>query len=137
VGFTFLVQLWAVREVISADDTRAYFLGRPIGFACGFRTRFGVPCPGCGVTRGVAFAVRGDLAHAWRLSPAAALGVGGLAALALALLGFAWLEWLGEVAWARRTERWIRTASVAYAGAAIGIWLGEWAFRAGAAMLAL
>jgi hypothetical protein len=89
------------------------------------------------VTRGVAFAVRGDLAHAWRLSPAAALGVGGVAVLAMALLGFAWLEWLGKVGWSHRAERWIRAVSVAYAGAAIGIWLGEWAFRAGTAMLAL
>ena len=134
-GLALLAQLWIAREVLTADDARAYFLGRPIGLACGFRARFGVPCPGCGITRAIAFAIHGNVAHAWRLFPAAPLAILGLAGLAVALLELAWLEWRGVGPWPARAERWIRAVSVAYAGATATVWLGEWALRAGAAML--
>jgi len=124
-----LAQLAIARETLGADDARAYFLGRPIGLACGFRAHFGVPCPGCGITRGVALALHGELAHAWRLSPAAPLAVAGLAALAVSLLGMALLEWAGARESVARVERWLLRASLAYTSATASVWLVAWAIR--------
>jgi Protein of unknown function (DUF2752) len=37
---------------------------------CLFKAVTGVPCPGCGITRGVVAILRGDFARAWRRNPA-------------------------------------------------------------------
>lgn len=37
---------------------------------CIFKAATGVPCPGCGITRGVVAILRGDFARAWRRNPA-------------------------------------------------------------------
>ena len=36
---------------------------------CLFRAVTGVPCPGCGITRGVIEIARGNFRKAWRLNP--------------------------------------------------------------------
>ena len=128
-GAALLAQLGIARETLGADDARAYFLGRPIGLACEFRAHFGVPCPGCGITRGVALALHGEVAHAWQLFPAAPLAVAGLAALAVSLLGIALLEWAGPPESVTRVERWLLRASLAYASATASVWLVAWAIR--------
>jgi hypothetical protein len=56
-------------------------LGMP---QCGFLARTGYPCPTCGVTTSVAWAVRGRLLAGWRAQPFGVLLAAGLAAGALA-----------------------------------------------------
>lgn len=62
---------------------------------CPFALGTGVACPGCGMTRGIAALIRGDLAGSWRLHP--------LATLAALEITVAWTWW----AWRRsgRTDR--------------------------------
>ena len=62
---------------------------------CPFALGTGVACPGCGMTRGIAALVRGDLASSWRFHP--------LATLAIFEITAAWMWW----AWKRsgRTQR--------------------------------
>jgi hypothetical protein len=43
---------------------------------CPLRTLTGIPCPMCGMTRGVTALVHGDLGHAMFLNPASFLAVG-------------------------------------------------------------
>jgi len=49
--------------------------------ACPLRAATGVPCPFCGMTRGVAHALRGDLGGAFALNPGSLLLVFGAIAL--------------------------------------------------------
>jgi hypothetical protein len=49
---------------------------------CPLRTITGIPCPMCGMTRGVTALVRGDFAHALLMNPASYLAI----ALAVLLL---------------------------------------------------
>jgi hypothetical protein len=133
-GLALLGQVVVARVALTADDARAYIFGRPIGLVCGFHARFGVPCPGCGITRGVAFAVHGDLARAWRFYPAAALGVVGVALLATSLFALAALECRSTGRWPTHARRWLLRASLAYAGVATVVWLAAWTVRVLAAI---
>ncbi|HEY5147965.1 MAG TPA: DUF2752 domain-containing protein [Polyangiaceae bacterium] len=133
-GLALVAQVVVARIALAADDERVYVFGRPVGLVCGFHARFGVPCPGCGITRGVAFAVHGDLARAWHFYPAAALGVVGLVVLATSLFVLAALEWRSMGRWPRYARRWLLRASLAYAGAATVVWLAAWTVRVLAAI---
>ena len=133
-GLALVAQVVVARIALAADDEHAYVFGRPVGLVCGFHARFGVPCPGCGITRGVAFAVHGDLARAWHFYPAAALGVVGLVVLATSLFVLAALEWRSMGRWPRYARRWLLRASLAYAGAATVVWLAAWTVRVLAAI---
>jgi uncharacterized RDD family membrane protein YckC len=75
-----------LRAVLDADDARAYVLGHPIEIGCGLLARTGIPCPMCGITRALAFALKGELGHAFRLNPAAPIAVVGLFLVAIGLL---------------------------------------------------
>jgi hypothetical protein len=57
---------------------------RNVGLSCPFRALTGVPCPFCGLTRGVVAAVHGDVVRALLLNPASVVVV--LSVVALLLL---------------------------------------------------
>ena len=62
---------------------------------CLFRLTTGVPCPGCGLTRGMAWLARGELARALGLHP--------LAPLLAAEAAVGWVLWGAVLAgWLRR-----------------------------------
>jgi hypothetical protein len=70
---------------------------------CPSAVLFGVACPLCGLTRGTARLLRGDLDGSWFFHP--------MAGLVLLVLAGAWLAWMGRAAgwWSwrsRRVERW-------------------------------
>jgi len=54
-----------------------------VGVGCPLRHLTGVPCPFCGMTRGVTAAVHGDLAHAALMNPGSVLLVVGAVFLLL------------------------------------------------------
>ncbi len=64
----------AVRPLVGNGDA---------GLPCPLRSLTGVPCPFCGMTRGVTAVVHGDVAHAALLNPGSVLLV--VAAVALLL----------------------------------------------------
>ena len=114
-GTVILLDALAARLLLGADDARVYILGHPISWECSMR-RIGLPCPTCGLTRGIVLALHGDWVRAWHIAPGGPVLLAGTMLFALALLLFAF----------RRTPwpRWMRTAGVAYAAAAALIWLG-------------
>lgn len=69
-------------------DPRGFGTHEALGLEpCGVLARFGVPCPGCGVTTAVVLAGRGRLVEAWWTQPlGAALALGTLAVAGWALL---------------------------------------------------
>jgi hypothetical protein len=125
-GFAILLQLAALRAVLSTDGKTAAILGHPIVLRCAVLARFGKPCPACGATRGFVFALHGRWNAAWHLFPAAPLAVAGLGALACALLVLAWMQLRGLRRAAAGWAYAVRSASVAYAAAGAVVWLGAW-----------
>ena len=80
--------------------------------------------------------LHGEFARAWSMSPAGPMAVGGLAALALAMLALAFVQWAGaedRIAWMRH---WIRRGALAYGAAATIVWLGGWVVNLEAALAA-
>jgi MFS superfamily sulfate permease-like transporter len=61
-------------------------LGEP-GIGCPLRALTGVPCPLCGMTRGVTSAVHGDLVGALRMNPGSVVLVAMVVAV---LVGWRW-----------------------------------------------
>src|SRR6185295_7860883 len=81
-----LAQLIVVRLLFWSDGDRVLFLGTPFGTDCAFRMRFGIPCPGCGLTRSVALTLYGHIAPAFELNPLGPMAILGLVLLSIGLL---------------------------------------------------
>jgi hypothetical protein len=109
-----------VRLLFRADQGDVWFLGRKIAWVCSLRARLGLPCPTCGLTRGMVLTLHGDVAGAWLVSPAAPVFAFGLLAIGTGLLLLPWLPGL-------RTR--FRRAALIFAAAAIVFWITSWAFR--------
>ena len=85
---------------------------------CVVRTCTGTACPGCGLTRAVAYLLRGDLAAMWAMHPLAPLFV----ADAIAILALVWA--------ARRGWFALRPTHVAlWAGTHVPLLIGVWGIR--------
>ena len=69
VGCLLILSVAALRLLFDADEQQTRFLGRPVGTACWFKARFGVPCPNCGMTRSAILASRGEILRATRIAP--------------------------------------------------------------------
>ena len=87
---------------------------------CGFRALFGVPCPGCGLTRCLSALLHGDVAGAFRVHPAGPVF--------LLYLGALW----GTAWWSYARGRTLRSplaiaipgwAHVAVVGGMIVVWV--------------
>lgn len=78
---------------------------------------FGVACPLCGLTRGVARFVRGDLAASLAFHP--------LAWIVLTVAVGAWFVWLGRRAgwWARRFRRFEKWTLTLLALGLVTVWI--------------
>lgn len=96
-----LIQLAAAGILLSVDKGGVSFAGTRFGSACFLRSRTGLPCPTCGMTRSVVLTLHGHLGQALRINPAGPLWV--LAALTISA-GLLYLAWRpGE-----RTARFVR-----------------------------
>jgi hypothetical protein len=142
IGFVSLADALAARWLLRADEERVFVLGRPIEWVCALRSRFGLPCPTCGLTRSVVMSLHGEFARAWRMAPGGPVAVIGLVAFAMAMLALAWLQWspqgVPQRADARKWEAgarvWIRKGAAIYAVGAVVVWLGGWAVSFEAAL---
>jgi hypothetical protein len=120
--------------MLRADEARVYVLGHPITWVCGLRSRLGLPCPTCGMTRSVVLTLHGEVERAWRVAPVGPVALFGMLAVAGALLALGCSQLLG----ARRLEvsakSWIRNGAFIYGGAAILVCIGGWAVSLSAAL---
>jgi len=136
IGCVTLADVLAAHWLLRADEEHVFVLGRPIAWVCALRSRYGLPCPTCGLTRSVVMSLHGEFGRAWRMAPVGPVAVGGLVALAVAMLVLAWLQWRPQKAdslnWESGAPVWIRKGAAIYAVGAIAVWLGGWAvsFRA-------
>jgi len=136
IGCVTLADALAARWLLRADEEHVFVLGRPIAWVCALRSRFGLPCPTCGLTRSVVMSLHGEFGRAWRMAPVGPMAVVGLVALAVAMLVLAWLQWksheVDALKWEPVARVWIRRSAAIYAVGAIVVWLGGWAvsFRA-------
>ncbi len=132
VGAAMLAQAALARLLLAADEVRVYVLGHPVDWVCGLRSRFGLPCPTCGLTRSLVLSLHGEVGPAWRLAPAGPVVVFGGLALAAALLVLAGTQWRAAREWERSAAWWIRRGALVYTSAAVVVWIGGWAvqFRA-------
>jgi hypothetical protein len=147
IGCVTLADALAARWLLRADEEHVFVLGRPIEWVCALRSRFGLPCPTCGLTRSVVMSLHGEWARAWRMAPVGPVAVIGLVAFAIAMLALAWLQWApqsvpqsvphGADALKKReavARVCIRKGAAIYAVGAIVVWLGGWAVSFQAAL---
>lgn len=92
---------------------------------CPVRAFFGVPCPGCGMSRAAAALVRGDLhemLHMHPLSPVI-LPVVGYITLRIAVrsLGFTWPE---RLTWNIELPSWVYSVAIVVL---LGVWIARFA----------
>ena len=133
-GAATLLQGAIAALLFSADLDRVYFLGRPIRWVCGFRARFGLPCPTCGMTRSIVLSLHGEIARAWRLAPAGPVVVFGLLAFAIALLALAFTQLRRVPKWEAVTTVWFRRSALLYSVVTVLVWAGGWTVRFRAAL---
>jgi hypothetical protein len=136
IGCVILADALGASRLLRADAERVFVLGRPIEWVCALRSRFGLPCPTCGLTRSVVMSLHGEFGAAWRMAPVGPVAVFGMIAFALALLALAWSQSAGAVQWEARACAWIRKVTAVYAVATVAIWLGGWAVAFQAALTA-
>jgi hypothetical protein len=137
-GCITLADALAARWLLRADEEHVFVLGRPIEWVCALRSRFGLPCPTCGLTRSVVMSLHGEFARAWQIAPVGPVAVIGLVAFAIAMLALAWLQWEPQRAdslkWEAGARVWIRKGAAIYAMGAVVVWLGGWAVSFQAAL---
>lgn len=126
-GALVLLQLALWRALTTATTTSVSFAGRELGLACSFKQRFGIPCPNCGMTRGVLLSLHGELAQAFALNPAAPLLVFGVVLFAAAMLALMFLQLSGGRVWPARLRRGVKLGAVAWGVAFFAVLLAHWA----------
>jgi hypothetical protein len=127
VGALIWLDAAALRLLFRADADAVYLLGRKIAWVCSMRSRFGLPCPTCGLTRGVVLSLQGDWGRAWQVAPGGPVAVAGLLALATALLAVAMV---GRKGWYSP----LRRAALMYGAGAVAVWIGGWVVHFSAAL---
>lgn len=126
IGSVILADALVARWLLRADEERVFVLGRPIAWVCALRSRFGLPCPTCGLTRSVVMSLHGEFARAWRMAPVGPVLVVGLLAFGMTLLGLAYFQWTGVSQRETQAKTWIRKGAMIYAAGALAVWLGGW-----------
>ena len=126
LGAVLLLELAAMRVIFTADNNFAYFVGHRIQVVCAARQHFGVPCPTCGLTRGIVLSLHGHIGEAWRLSPAGPLAVLGMLGMGFTLLAFGRLERRRTSDDLSRIKCWIERSALAYGALATVIWISSW-----------
>jgi hypothetical protein len=128
-GTAVLLQCAATAWLLRADGERVYLLGRPIFRVCALRSRYGLPCPTCGMTRSIVLTLHGEIGRAWHLAPAGPVTVFGLLLFAAAMLVLARVQRSGTKPWEDKAKGWIQNGALTYGGAALVVWVTGWALR--------
>jgi hypothetical protein len=126
VGALLLAQLAALRSLASATTERVFVFGRELTWGCLFQRAFGVPCPICGMTRGVLLTLHGHVSDALRLNPAAPILTLGVLLFALAMIFVAVYQRTHAPLCTGRVHARVRLATRAYAGMLLVILCAHW-----------
>jgi hypothetical protein len=121
-----ILSVFAVRLFFDADEQQTRFLGRPIGTACWFKARFGIPCPNCGMTRSAILASRGEILRAARIAPGGPALVICLLAIGAAVASLGAIQRWGRAAQVLRAQSAVRSIVIACGIVAASVWIGGW-----------
>lgn len=135
-GLAILLEAVMAGLLLRADEARIYVLGRPVGWVCGLKSRLGLPCPTCGMTRSLVLSLHGEISRAWHMAPGGPVIMFGLLGFAAALLVLACMQWQGAKRGATSAVTWLRHSALIYAAAAMLVWIGGWAAAFSAALRA-
>lgn len=116
LGALIVAHLAVAGLLFTADRDFVYFHARPLPEMCSFRKTFGLPCPTCGITRGVILSLHGKLTDAVATNAAAPVLVGAALSLGLCLLGMGVLQSAERRRAAERLANWTRRIGVTAAG---------------------
>lgn len=122
-GAALAAQLLVLRALSAANDDFVTLAGTELHWGCVFKTAFGVPCPNCGMTRAVVFALHGDWSRAFAMNPGGPLLVLGAVLLSAALLYVALRAPRGTAA---RQLRRVVVVAAAYGGLVFVVQLANW-----------
>jgi len=126
VGCLLILSVFAVRLLFDADEQQTRLLGRPIGTACWFKARFGIPCPNCGMTRSAIVAARGEILRAARIAPGGPALVLCLLTIGAAVAGLGAIQRWGRAALVLRAQSAVRVVVIACGIVAASVWIGGW-----------
>ncbi|MCA1815230.1 MAG: DUF2752 domain-containing protein [Acidobacteria bacterium] len=126
VGATLLAALAALRLAATATTARVFVAGRELAWGCLFQRAFGIPCPVCGMTRGVLLMLHGRLTDALSTNPAAPLLVAGVALFASAMIFVAAYQRAHTPRETGRLHARVRLALRAYAGLLFAVLFAHW-----------
>jgi hypothetical protein len=126
VGALVLALLLILRALASADAEHVFVMGRELRWGCLFRRAFGLPCPACGMTRGVLLTLHGHITDALRVNPAAVVLTLGVILFAAALVFVAVYQRARDPLASGRLHARLRLASRAYAGLLFAVMLAHW-----------
>lgn len=126
VGALILASLASLRLVATATTQRVFVYGRELTWTCLFRRTFGLPCPICGMTRGVLLTLHGQITDALRVNPAAPALTLGVALFACALIFVALYQRAHSPLVVGRLHARLRLAARAYAGLLFAIVSVHW-----------
>jgi len=127
-GAALLAQLFVLRAVSTATDTYVTLAGRELHWGCAFKQAFGIPCPNCGMTRSVVFALHGEWGRAFGMNPAGPLVIAGALLLSAALFLLALRLRATEAGGpaAGRLQRRLMLGTAAYCGFVFAVLLANW-----------
>jgi hypothetical protein len=127
VGALLLAQLSLLRALASADADHVFVAGRELRWGgCLFQRAFGVPCPACGMTRGVLLTLHGHVVDALSVNPAAPVLTLGVVLFAAALVLIAVYQRAHDPLSSGRLHARLRLAARAYAGLLFAVMLARW-----------
>lgn len=135
-GLTILLDAVIARFLLRADEAHVYFVGHQVGWVCAFRSRLGLPCPTCGMTRSLVLSLHGDVERAWRVAPAGPVLLVGLLGFATAMIILACTQCRRARRWEAAVALWLRWSVLVYAALATMVWIAGWALSFRAAWLA-
>lgn len=128
-GCLLILSVFALRLFFDADEQQTRFLGRPIGTACWFKARFGIPCPNCGMTRSVILAARGEILRAARIAPGGPVLVICLLTIGAAVISLGAIQRWGRASQVLRAQSAVRVIVIVCGVVAASVWIGGWIFE--------
>ncbi|MGD0000108.1 MAG: DUF2752 domain-containing protein [Bryobacteraceae bacterium] len=126
VGCLLILSVAALRLLFDADEQQTRFLGRPVGTACWFKARFGVPCPNCGMTRSAILASRGEILRAARIAPGGPALVICLLTVGAGVASLGAIQRWGRASQVLRAQSAMRVVVIACGSVAASVWIGGW-----------
>jgi hypothetical protein len=126
LGALIVAHLAVAGLLFTADRDFVYFGSKPLPAMCSFRKTFGIPCPTCGITRGVVLSLHGKLTDAMATNAAAPVLVGAALSLGLCVLGMGVLQSAERRKAAERLADWTRRIGVTAAGTWFFVLVCNW-----------